>query len=99
MTMVTLYLSSTMLHALPEGKVKDLFEIFDHSAIYLFIAGTYTPLTFIVIKGALGWTMFGIIWGLAIGGIVFKAVLVKRYLFTSSILYFVLGWLIVLGWN
>ena len=98
-TMVTLYLSSTMLHALPEGKVKDLFEIFDHSAIYLFIAGTYTPLTFIVIKGALGWTMFGIIWGLAIGGIVFKAFFVKKYLFASTILYIAMGWMIMLGWS
>lgn len=63
-TMVILYMSSTMVHALPRGKAKDLFEIFDHASIYLFIAGSYTPFTFIVIQGTLGWTMFGIIWGL-----------------------------------
>lgn len=98
-TMLILYLSSTMVHAFPKGKVKDLFEIFDHSAIYFFIAGTYTPFTFIVIKGALGWTLFGIVWGLAIAGTIFKSFFVKKYLFTSTILYVVMGWLIVLGWD
>lgn len=98
-TMVLLYISSTTLHALPEGKIKDLFEIFDHSSIYLFIAGTYTPISFIVIKGALGWTILGIIWGLAIGGIVFKSFFVKKYLFTSTILYILMGWMVVIGWG
>ncbi|MDC3417410.1 PAQR family membrane homeostasis protein TrhA [Aquibacillus salsiterrae] len=98
-TMLILYTSSTMVHALPPGKAKDLFEIFDHSSIYLFIAGTYTPFTFLAIKGALGWTLFGIVWGLAIGGTVFKVFFVKKYLFTSTILYVVMGWLIVFGWN
>ncbi|MEC5423941.1 hemolysin III family protein [Virgibacillus sp. C22-A2] len=98
-TMVILYLSSTMVHALPQGKAKDLFEIFDHASIYLFIAGTYTPFTFIIIQGALGWTMFGIIWGLAIAGTVFKAYFVKKYLFTSTILYIAMGWMVTMGWN
>jgi len=98
-TMVLLYISSTTVHALPKGKAKDLFEIFDHASIYLFIAGTYTPITFLVIQGALGWTIFGVIWGLAIGGIVFKAFFVKKYLFTSTILYVLMGWLVVLGWH
>lgn len=98
-TMLILYLSSTLVHALPQGKAKDLFEIFDHSSIYLFIAGTYTPFTFVVIKGALGWTMFGIVWGLAIAGTVFKSFFVKKYLFTSTALYVVMGWMVVIGWN
>lgn len=98
-TMVLLYISSTMVHALPKGKAKDLFEIFDHASIYLFIAGTYTPITFIVIQGAFGWTLFGIVWGLAIGGIVFKAFFVKKYLFTSTMLYILMGWLVIMGWN
>lgn len=98
-SMVILYLSSTLVHAFPQGKAKDLFEIFDHSAIYIFIAGTYTPFTFIVIQGTLGWTMFGIVWGLAIGGIVFKSFFVKKYLFASTILYIAMGWMVVLGWN
>ncbi|WP_156288632.1 PAQR family membrane homeostasis protein TrhA [Oceanobacillus salinisoli] len=98
-TMVLLYTSSTLVHALPQGKAKDLFEIFDHSSIYLFIAGTYTPFTFLVIEGTLGWTLFGIVWGLAVGGIIFKAFFVKKFLFTSTILYVLMGWLVVVGWR
>lgn len=98
-TMLILYFSSTMVHALPPGKAKDLFEIFDHSSIYLFIAGTYTPFVFHVIQGALGWTMFGVVWGIAIGGIVFKAYFTKRFLITSTLLYVLMGWIIVIGWK
>ncbi|WP_078550579.1 PAQR family membrane homeostasis protein TrhA [Litchfieldia alkalitelluris] len=98
-TMVLLYLCSTLVHAFPKGKVKDLFEIFDHSAIYFFIAGTYTPFLFIAVKGWLGWTLFGIVWGLAIGGTVFKSFFVKRFLHVSTLLYVVLGWMIVFAWN
>ncbi|MFB5195729.1 hemolysin D [Bacillus sp. AFS073361] len=98
-TMFILYMSSTLLHSFPEGKVKDLFEIFDHSSIYFFIAGTYTPFLLIVIKGALGWTLFGVVWGLAIAGTVFKCFFVKKYLFTSTLLYVVMGWLIVFAWK
>lgn len=98
-TMLLLYVSSTMLHALPKGKAKDLFEIFDHSSIYLFIAGTYTPFLFHIIQGTLSWVMFGIIWGLAIGGVVFKAFFTKKFLITSTLLYVFMGWMIVIGWN
>lgn len=98
-TMFLLYFSSTMVHALPHGKAKDLFEIFDHSAIYFFIAGSYTPFTFIVIQGGLGWTLFGIVWGLAIGGTIFKAFFVKKYVLASTLLYVVMGWLVVIGWD
>ncbi len=98
-TMFLLYFSSTMVHSLPQGKAKDLFEIFDHSAIYFFIAGSYTPFTFLVIQGVLGWTLFGIVWGLAIGGTVFKSFFVKKYVFTSTLLYVMMGWLVVIGWD
>lgn len=98
-SMVLLYLSSTLVHAFPAGRVKDFFEIMDHSAIYFFIAGTYTPFLFLAIKGALGWTLFGIVWGLAIAGTVFKAFFVKRFLHTSTLLYVVMGWLMVFGWK
>ena len=97
-TMVLLYLASTLVHSLPKGKAKYVFEIFDHSSIYLFIAGTYTPFLLVVVKGALGWTLFGIIWGIAIGGIIFKCFFVQKYLMTSTILYVVMGWLIVFAW-
>ncbi len=98
-TMFILYMSSTLLHSFPEGKAKDVFEIFDHSSIYFFIAGTYTPFLLIVIKGGLGWSLFGIVWFLAIAGTVFKCFFVKKYLFTSTILYVVMGWLIVFAWK
>ncbi|MER2078908.1 PAQR family membrane homeostasis protein TrhA [Psychrobacillus psychrotolerans] len=98
-SMVLLYLSSTLVHSFPAGRVKDFFEIMDHSAIYFFIAGTYTPFLFLAIKGALGWTLFGIVWGLAIGGTVFKAFFVKRFLHTSTLLYVVMGWLMIFGWK
>jgi hemolysin III len=98
-TMLLLYASSTLVHSFPEGKVKDLFEIFDHSSIYLFIAGTYTPILWNVIKGPLGWTLWGIVWGIAIGGVVFKSFFVKRYLFTSTLFYILMGWIIVFAWK
>src|SRR5699024_3643923 len=98
-TMVLLYISSTLAHSFPPGKAKNIFEIFDHSAIYFFIAGTYTPFLFIAVEGALGWTLFGIVWGLAIFGTVFKVFFVQKFLQLSTILYVVIGWLIVFAWK
>ncbi|PLT28519.1 PAQR family membrane homeostasis protein TrhA [Peribacillus deserti] len=98
-TMLLLYISSTLVHSFPPGRAKDIFEIFDHSAIYLFIAGTYTPFTLIVIKGVLGWSLLSIVWGIAVIGVVFKSYFVKKFLFLSTILYIVMGWLIVIAWG
>ena len=97
--MVLLYASSTLVHGFPAGRAKDVFEIMDHSSIYFFIAGTYTPFLFLAVKGSLGWTLFGIVWGLAIAGTVFKAYFVKRFLHTSTLLYVVMGWLMVFAWK
>ncbi|PSL42443.1 hemolysin III [Salsuginibacillus halophilus] len=98
-SMLLLYVSSTLLHSFPAGKVKNLFEIFDHASIYLFIAGTYTPLLFHVIDGTLSWTLFGVVWGIAVVGIVFKAFFVKRFLFLSTLFYILMGWIIVIAWG
>lgn len=98
-TMVLMYTSSTVLHALPEGKWKDLFEIFDHSSIYLFIAGTYTPILLTALRSPLGWALFGTVWGIAALGIGFKAFYTKRFVFMSTLGYIVMGWLIVLMWE
>lgn len=98
-TMLMLYTNSTLVHALKEGKAKDLFEFFDHSSIYLFIAGTYTPFLFVAVRGTLGWTLFGIIWGIALAGVIFKAFFTKKFLFMSTIFYIAMGWLIVIAWN
>jgi len=97
--MLLLYICSTLNHALPPGKAKDIFEILDHSAIYFFIAGTYTPYLLLVVKGTEGWTLFGIIWAIAIAGTVFKCFFVKKYLLTSTFVYVIMGWLIVVVWN
>lgn len=98
-TMLLLYTNSTLLHALKEGKAKDLFEFLDHSCIYLFIAGTYTPFLLTAIRGTLGWSLFGVIWGIAVLGVVFKAFFTKKFLFMSTIFYLAMGWLIVIAWN
>lgn len=97
-TMLILYLNSTLVHSFREGKVKDLFEIFDHSSIYLYIAGSYTPFMLVAIRGPLGWSLFGIVWGFAILGCFFKAYFVKRFLFMSTIFYIMMGWMIVVAW-
>ncbi|WP_027085732.1 PAQR family membrane homeostasis protein TrhA [Cohnella panacarvi] len=98
-TMLLLYTASTLVHAFPEGKVKDLFETFDHSCIYLFIAGTYTPILLVTLRSPLGWTLFGIVWGLAVGGVVFKAFFTKKYLVLSTLFYVLMGWMIVFAWQ
>lgn len=98
-TMLLLYMSSTLVHSFKEGKAKDVFEFLDHSSIYLFIAGTYTPFLLVAIRGSLGWSLFGIIWGIAIFGCIFKAFFVKKFLFMSTVFYIAMGWLIVIAWN
>lgn len=98
-TMMLLYVSSTLVHSFPEGRLKDLFEIFDHSSIYLYIAGTYTPLLLTVIRSPLAWALFGVVWGIALSGVVFKAFYTKRFLFTSTVFYIIMGWLIMFAWK
>ena len=98
-TMLLLYTSSTLLHALKPGRAKDFFEIMDHSSIYFFIAGSYTPFLLVAVQNSTGWTLFAIVWGLAIGGTIFKSFFVKKFLFTSTFLYVIMGWLIVFVWN
>lgn len=98
-TMLLMYLSSTIVHSLPEGKWKDIFLIFDHSSIYLFIAGTYTPFLLVHLRGEMGWILFGIVWGIAIAGVAFKIFFVKKFLVLSTLFYVLMGWLIILVWN
>lgn len=96
-TMIVLYLASTLYHAFPHSKTKRVFRIFDHSAIFLLIAGTYTPFTLSVLPGAWGWSLLGIIWVLAVAGVVLKSV---RNVGTSKLsiaLYLGMGWLAVLA--
>lgn len=96
-TLVLLYASSTLYHAFRSPRVKRVFKILDHSAIYLLIAGTYTPFTLVVLRGPWGWTLFGLVWGLAIAGIVFKSIFVDHFVFASTIVYIAMGWLVVIA--
>ena len=96
-TLLMLYLTSTIYHALPAGKAKQVFMVIDHCAIFLLIAGTYTPFTLGVLSGAWGWSLFGVVWGLAIFGILLKAMLGTRYQALSTALYLAMGWLVVVA--
>ena len=96
-TMVLLYLASTLFHALPEGRAKRVFQVLDHSAIFLMIAGTYTPFTLGVLRGAWGWTLFGIVWSIAVVGIVLKALGGVRYTTVSTWAYLAMGWVVVIA--
>ena len=96
-TMVLMYLTSTLYHALPRNRAKQVFQILDHGAIFLLIAGTYTPFTLGVLRGMWGWTLFGLVWSLAVTGIVLKIVYVAWYQRFSTFLYLVMGWLVVIA--
>jgi len=96
-TMVLLYLASTLYHAMPHSKAKRIFKVLDHAAIYLLIAGTYTPFTLGVLRGAWGWTLFGLIWGLAITGVVLKLAGGLRHPWLSTGLYIAMGWLVLVA--
>jgi len=93
-----LYLSSTLYHSL-RGRAKRVFHVFDHCSIYLLIAGTYTPFTLITLHGTTGWWMFGVIWALAIGGVVKDAMFHGRYRVASVILYVLMGWLVIVAFT
>lgn len=95
--MLLLYLSSTLLHSIQHKKTKDILEIIDHSAIYVLIAGTYTPFLLGPLKGTLGFTMLIIVWSLALGGIVFKIFFVKRFIIVSTLVYLLMGWLMIIA--
>lgn len=96
-TTVLLYLTSTIYHALPANNAKRVFRVLDHSAIFLLIAGTYTPFTLGVLRGAWGWTLLGLVWGLAAAGVMLKVVAGVRYPRASVGLYLVMGWLAVVA--
>ncbi|GAA3613603.1 PAQR family membrane homeostasis protein TrhA [Secundilactobacillus similis] len=97
--LVIFYLASTLFHSLVFTRASHLFQIFDHCAIYLLIAGTYTPYCLVVIKGALGWTIFGVIWAMAILGVIYKSLWLGKYQKLSTIIYVVMGWFCVLGFK
>ena len=96
-TMMLMYLTSTLYHALPFPRVKKVFRILDHNAIYLLIAGTYTPIVLGVLYGAWGWTLFGLVWGLAVAGILLKSIAGVRFHGLSIAIYVAMGWLVLIA--
>jgi hemolysin III len=96
-TLVILYAASTLYHSVRSERLKDVCQRIDHSAIYLLIAGTYTPFTLISLRGAWGWSIFGVVWGLAILGVVLKSSFGARLPSLSTWLYLAMGWLIVIA--
>jgi hemolysin III len=95
--MLLLYLASAVYHALPAGRAKRVFRVLDHSAIFLLIAGTYAPFALGVLRGAWGWTLFGLVWFLALAGVVFKTVGKTSRPILSTGLYLLMGWLVVIA--
>lgn len=95
-TLFLLYSFSTLYHSL-KGRAKSIFKKLDHIAIYLLIAGTYTPFALVTLRGPLGWTLFGIIWGLALIGIIIDTLPTKRRRILPVIIYIVMGWLAVIA--
>ena len=95
--LLLLYVASTLYHAIQHPVAKARLKVLDHCAIYLLIAGTYTPFTLIGLRGSLGWTLFATIWLLAIMGVVFKLYFTGRFKVISTLIYVAMGWLVILA--
>ena len=96
-TMILLYLISTFYHSITHERTKRLFRILDHSSIYLLIAGTYTPVVLVALRGPLGWTLFGLIWGMAVTGVILKSLILEKFKILSVFYYILMGWLVVIA--
>jgi hemolysin III len=94
-TLVLVYLCSTLYHSLVRTGARHVFQVLDHSAIYLLIAGTYTPFTLVSLRGPVGWALFGFVWALAVAGVVFKSVALGRFAVVSVLVYLFQGWVVV----
>ncbi len=96
-TLIALYAASTLYHAIPHPTLKQRLRVVDHAAIYLLIAGTYTPFTLGVLRGAWGWSLFGIVWTLAALGVLFKLKFGPRFQRASTAMYIAMGWVIIIA--
>lgn len=96
-SLILLYLASTLYHGFTSKRVKAVLRIFDHSAIYLLIAGTYTPFLLVTLRGPWGWSLFGVIWGLAVAGITFKIIFGPKYELVSTAFYLLMGWVVIIA--
>jgi hemolysin III len=98
-TLFLVYLCSTLYHSLVRTRARHVFHILDHSAIYLLIAGTYTPFLLVSMRGPAGWTLLGAVWGLAAAGVVFKSFALGRFPAASAAVYLTMGWCVVLAFR
>tara|TARA_B100001250_G_C19341405_1_gene589220 strand:- start:1 stop:633 length:633 start_codon:yes stop_codon:yes gene_type:complete len=98
-SLMLLYVFSTLYHGIKHKKTKHVFRVLDHCGIYLLIAGTYTPVILISIGGTTGWIIFGIQWGLALIGILLKIFYVGKFDILSTLMYLVMGWMVVVQWE
>ncbi len=96
-TLVVLYLASTLFHSSRKKKIRLRLNVFDHSSIYLLIAGTYTPFLLVTLRGPWGWSLFGVVWGLAVIGTVVKLFFTGRYDKISTAVYILMGWIIIIA--
>ncbi len=96
-SLVILYLASTLFHSARSPKLRNRLNIFDHSAIYVLIAGTYTPFLLVTLRGPWGWSLLGVIWGPAIAGVIFKLFFTGKYDVMSAIVYVLMGWIIIIA--
>ena len=94
-SLIILYTMSTLYHAITNEKAKRVMRVMDHVTIFFLIAGTYTPITLVSLRGALGWVLFGLVWGAAILGIVFNSIDLEKFRKASVVCYVVMGWAIV----
>jgi hemolysin III len=94
-TLILMYTASTLYHSIRIPRAKMVLRIIDHSAIFLLIAGTYTPFTLVNLRGPWGWSLFGVVWGIALLGIIFQVTILRRWAIASVILYIGMGWVIV----
>jgi hemolysin III len=97
--LVLLYLVATLYHSFRSPRVKRLFQVLDHAAIYVLIAGSYTPLLLVKLRGAWGWSLFGVIWGLAVAGIILKVLFIGRFIALSTAVYIAMGWLVLIAFK
>ncbi len=95
--LVILYLASTLYHSIHIPHIRRILNIIDHGAIYLLIAGTYTLYLLVPLRGGLGWSLFGVIWGLALTGIIFQALFISRWKIFSTLTYLAMGWMVAVA--
>jgi len=96
-TLIFLYTASTLYHSFTGKRVKRIFRFFDHASIYLLIAGTYTPVLLVSLRGPWGWSLFGIVWAMAVGGIIAKITVTGTWDFLSTLVYIAMGWIIIIA--